>query len=410
MCRIFYKAERVIIAVTRENLTSGVHYPSCLNDLVVSLRDLEHEVLMEGSLAGKHVSLPILAVLMVAGNGVLIYVTMRDKTLRTVTNFLVVSLAVADLLMGALVLPLLVLAEEGLLGPSPKVCLMVMCFAISEVLVSCLVLFAIAVERYIAIRCPLRHHALMCTRNALLIIAACWCYSLCVGALPLVGWNALTHNMTNSSTFQCRYHVVIPGSYAAFMYPGHFVPLWIMLITLYSLIYVRTRRHGSRESVRRLSLTLQPHRPQRRARENWRALRILTVIVGYFLLSWLGMVIWYAFLYRGFTIENAQGATSLLPNWFYTIAVTLAFGNSALNPFIYGLGNRSVRRSFLLTFFHWRRRERGWGDGSTSMKCRPLQYPLVGTPAKLLQQAVCNGTPKHVIVKDTDTVLNHDSL
>jgi hypothetical protein len=36
-----------------------------------------------------------------------------------------------------------------------------------------------------------------------------------------------------------------------------------------------------------------------------------------------------------------------LPYWFYNLGITLAFGNSAVNPFLYGFGNRSVRKAWI---------------------------------------------------------------
>lgn len=334
----------------------------------------------------KHVTLPIISILMILGNGVLILVTLRNKNLRTVTNFFVASLALCDLLMGCLVIPLVVLAEEGLLGRSPQVCLAVFCLTISNLLVSCLMLMAIAVERFVAIVCPLRHHALSTGRNAAMVITFCWTYSILVGCLPLAGWNVATnptptHGTTTSGSGlgnitstgsentttgeesaekgECRYHTVIGASFAAFMYPGHFVPLWVLMLVLYGQIYMRSRGYiggsATQKNVRRWSTTLyQKNSPYTsrggknpRARENWRAMRILAVLVGYFVLSWLPVVIWYGTLYRGFTVEDARRIEPILPYWFYNMGVTLAYGNSAVNPILYGFGNRSVRKSLL---------------------------------------------------------------
>jgi len=86
-----------------------------------------------------------------------------------------------------------------------------------------------------------------------------------------------------------------------------------------------------------------------RTQENWRAMRVLVVLVGYFLVSWLPVVVWYCTLFRGFWVENARNVDPLLPVWFYNVSITLAYGNSAVNPFLYGFGNRSVRRCVLLT-------------------------------------------------------------
>jgi len=93
-----------------------------------------------------------------------------------------------------------------------------------------------------------------------------------------------------------------------------------------------------------------------RAQENWRAMRVLVVVVGYFLVSWLPVVVWYCTLFRGFAVESARHADPPLPVWFYNVSITLAYGNSAVNPFLYGFGNRSIRRRVLLSVDQLRRR------------------------------------------------------
>ena len=60
-----------------------------------------------------------------------------------------------------------------------------------QVLVSCLMLLTIALERYISIVCPLKHHSMLNKRNAMLIIVICWIYGLVIGSLPLLGWNSI---------------------------------------------------------------------------------------------------------------------------------------------------------------------------------------------------------------------------
>lgn len=316
----------------------------------------------------KHVTLPLLSVAMIVGNGMLIHVTLSHKRLRTVTNFLVLSLAVSDFLVGCLIVPLMVAAEEGVFGASPWVCLQVFSVAIALILVSCLTMMAIAIERFVAITKPLKHHAWMTPQNVLIMVLVCWMYAGIIGCLPMLGWNAIRqdtpdhHNTTNTSAHallweqdgqvvlvpDCRYQNVMAGSFVAFTYPGHFIPLWVLFILLYSRIYLRTRNQTCKDKVRRWSSSMQARKYSvGRMRENWRALRILAVIVGTFLFSWMPVVIWYCLLYRGFTVEIVHNLQPNLPYWFYNLGITMAFGNSAVNPFMYGFGNRSVRQAWI---------------------------------------------------------------
>ena len=210
-------------------------------------------------------------------------------------------------------------------------------------------LMTIAVERYIAIVSPLRHHALSTKRNALWVISFCWLYSIFVGSLPLAGWHlpvrtnlnivsiisgnqstdsSVTSGLLSSTgsgimNYSCRFHTVVSASYVAFMYPGHFIPLWIIMVALYAQIYMRARGHHAKERLRRIS-KMSPHAAcgsasGPRAHENWRALRVLAVLVGYFLFSWLPVVLWYGTMYRGFTVGDVRELDPILPYWFYSL-------------------------------------------------------------------------------------------
>lgn len=63
---------------------------------------------MELNVLPNHVTLPLLAVVMLLGNGTLIVLILRNKRLRTATNLVIASLATSDLLMGILMAPMLV--------------------------------------------------------------------------------------------------------------------------------------------------------------------------------------------------------------------------------------------------------------------------------------------------------------
>ena len=90
-------------------------------------------MLNKNKILAKHVALPILSILMILGNSLLICVILKHKHLRTVTAYFIVSLALTDLMMGCIVVPLMVAAEGGAFGHSPIVCLTVFCLAISDV-------------------------------------------------------------------------------------------------------------------------------------------------------------------------------------------------------------------------------------------------------------------------------------
>ncbi|MPC39378.1 Adenosine receptor A2b [Portunus trituberculatus] len=107
----------------------------------------------------------LVAVVAVIGNALTITVFVVERKLRRRTNYYIVSLALADLLVGVFGIPFAILTSVGL--PRPLwACL----FMLSTLLVLCTVsifcLLAVSVDRYWAILHPLRYSRVMTARIA----------------------------------------------------------------------------------------------------------------------------------------------------------------------------------------------------------------------------------------------------
>ena len=107
----------------------------------------------------------LVAVVAVIGNALTITVFVTERKLRRRTNYYIVSLALADLLVGVFGIPFAILTSVGL--PRPLwACL----FMLSTLLILCTVsifcLLAVSVDRYWAILHPLRYSRVMTARIA----------------------------------------------------------------------------------------------------------------------------------------------------------------------------------------------------------------------------------------------------
>ncbi|XP_063866307.1 adenosine receptor A2b-like [Scylla paramamosain] len=107
----------------------------------------------------------LVAVVAVIGNALTITVFVVERKLRRRTNYYIVSLALADLLVGVFGIPFAILTSVGL--PRPLwACL----FMLSTLLILCTVsifcLLAVSVDRYWAILHPLRYSRVMTARIA----------------------------------------------------------------------------------------------------------------------------------------------------------------------------------------------------------------------------------------------------
>jgi hypothetical protein len=136
--------------------------------------------------------LGILIVVTLLGNSLVITAVASFRRLRSVTNYFVVSLAVADITVATLVMPYALLYEifaEWRFG-------WIFCyFWISCDVMCCtasiLHLCVIALDRYLAITQPFSYHTKMSKKRALLMIASVWICSGAISFVPIyLGWFA----------------------------------------------------------------------------------------------------------------------------------------------------------------------------------------------------------------------------
>ncbi|EGI70178.1 PREDICTED: adenosine receptor A2b-like [Acromyrmex echinatior] len=145
-------------------------FPSNATDLPFDY--LDHTRPTNASSMGAELNLPytvceiLVAICAVFGNGLVIIVFGKERKLRRRTNYYIVSLATADLLVGLFAIPFAILASIGL----PKnlhACL----FTVSVLVVLCTIsifcLVAVSVDRYWAILYPMGYSRTVRTKTAI---------------------------------------------------------------------------------------------------------------------------------------------------------------------------------------------------------------------------------------------------
>lgn len=135
-------------------------------------------------------TLGFIILLTIIGNILVILSVFTYKPLRIVQNFFIVSLAVADLTVAILVLPLnvaLSVLGEWLFGI--HICKMWLTSDVLCCTASILNLCAIALDRFWAITDPINYAQKRTLKRVLIMIAAVWLLSLLISSPPLIGWN-----------------------------------------------------------------------------------------------------------------------------------------------------------------------------------------------------------------------------
>ncbi|EEZ99333.1 tyramine/octopamine receptor isoform X1 [Tribolium castaneum] len=187
------------------------------------------------------VTLTLIILVTIVGNVLVILSVFTYKPLRIVQNFFIVSLAVADLTVAILVMPLnVMLSILGRWVFDIHICKMWLTSDVLCCTASILNLCAIALDRFWAITDPINYAQKRTLKRVLLMIGGVWVLSLVISSPPLIGWNdwpeADEFHLIQECKLTERQGYVIYSSLGSF-----FIPLFIMTI-VYVEIFIATKR------------------------------------------------------------------------------------------------------------------------------------------------------------------------
>ncbi|XP_074482123.1 dopamine receptor D4 related sequence [Sebastes fasciatus] len=182
-----------------------------------------------------------LILVIILGNVLVCLSVLTERSLKTATNYFIISLSVADLLLALLVLPLYVYSEflGGIWTLSTSLCDALMTMDVMLCTASILNLCAISVDRYIAVVVPLKYNRNQFSVRQLALIAATWLLSLGLASPVIFGLNQVPGRDPSVCKLEDDRFVVY-SSICSF-----FVPCPVMLF-LYYWMFRGLRRWSSR--------------------------------------------------------------------------------------------------------------------------------------------------------------------
>lgn len=184
----------------------------------------------------------LIAISAVIGNGLVLIAIATAHSLRTVTNFYVASLAAADLLVGLLGIPCVIVAFNGL-PTNFAGCLIVNSSIIVLTQISIFGLLVVAFERFFAIRYPYYYYRFCTPKTTVVVIAVTWTSAIVVGMVPIFGWNKSKMG-TYEQGSKCTFTGVIEMEYMVYVnFFGFVLPPLIAMFIIYGYIYAVVRTH-----------------------------------------------------------------------------------------------------------------------------------------------------------------------
>ncbi|XP_037632359.1 dopamine receptor D2a isoform X2 [Sebastes umbrosus] len=189
--------------------------------------------------------LTLLIFVIVFGNVLVCIAVSREKALQTTTNYLIVSLAVADLLVATLVMPWVVYLEVvGEWRFSKIHCDIFVTLDVMMCTASILNLCAISIDRYTAVAMPMLYNTRYSSRRRVTVmISVVWVLSFAISCPLLFGLN----NTATRDESQC---VIANPAFVVYSSIVSFYVPFIITLLVYVQIYVVLRKRRKRVNTK----------------------------------------------------------------------------------------------------------------------------------------------------------------
>uniref|UniRef100_A0A672NYX0 5-hydroxytryptamine receptor 7 n=1 Tax=Sinocyclocheilus grahami TaxID=75366 RepID=A0A672NYX0_SINGR len=309
--------------------------------------------------------LTLLTFLTICGNLLVVISVCFVKKLKQPSNYLIVSLAVADLSVAVVVMPFVSITDLiggqwifGRVFCNVFISMDVMCCT-----ASIMTLCVISIDRYLGITKPLTYPVRQSGKCMAKIVLSVWLLSASITLPPLFGW-AQNVNDDNMCLISQDLGYTIYSTAVAF-----YIPMSVMLIMyyrIYRVAKVSVAKHTivgfpkaeDEESVNCVTAVLKLQREVevcvsfsrllKNDRKNisifkreQKAAATLGIVVGAFAVCWLPF----------FLLSTARPficgvQCSCVPLWVERTLLWLGYANSLVNPFIYAFFNRDLRTTY----------------------------------------------------------------
>ena len=296
----------------------------------------------------------LLNIAALVGNTLVCIAFYRNKSLRKVTNYFVLSLALADLFMAIMVMPLTgasSMTQQWVGGEFG--CQLNQYCANYFAGTSLLTVLVLAVNRYVRVVRPAQHKIIFSKKRSVTIIVCAWSVTIVMSVCSFL------INKTQRQTFATQ-----PASCFQFFSDNrpskinnsagftYIVLPGLVIVLCYVKIFRTIRRHNTAATP-----SAQGGHSAYGVEEA-KMTKILTFLVVGFYFCWLPVL-----AFTVLVMANATGeAVFKYFNFYYTFPI---FASSVINPIVYAILNRSFRNEFL-KILHCKRSLFGGSDSNYS--------------------------------------------
>ncbi|XP_052393048.1 glucose-dependent insulinotropic receptor-like [Carassius gibelio] len=250
----------------------------------------------------------------------------------------VLNLSIADILVGVAITGIATDALKGTTASMEKdICLLRMTFIIAPSAASILTMFLISLDRYVAIKLPLRYLQLMNNKMIAGALVLIWLISMSVGFSPSILKPLQKEDYHKVCTF---FSVIEPKSiivvFCLFFFPLLSVFIYFYMDILKIACGHQKRIHAQQAGSRFLTSS--------RYWGHVKALQTVAMLVGCFTLFWCPFFV--------VSIVQASCPTCKLYHVLENHLWLLGLSNSLINPLVYACWQHEVRNQLCEIFVH----------------------------------------------------------
>ena len=272
----------------------------------------------------------LVCLLIVVENAVVLLALWRNKKFHVPMYYLLGNLTLSDLLAGFTYMVNIITSGSNTLTMTPVQWFLREGGVFIMLAASVISLLAIAIERHVTM-VRMKPYQGDKQGRMFALIAASWVLSVFLGVLPILGWNCLDRLHQD----QCS--TVLPlyaKSYILFcitVFSGILLSIVVLYFRIFRIVKANTQRMG-----------LGPQRKglARKSQKYLALLKTVTIVLGVFIACWLPL---FVFLLSDFFCETKKCQVLYKADYFLGIAMF----NSLLNPIIYTLTSKDMRRAIL---------------------------------------------------------------
>ncbi|XP_074616716.1 histamine H2 receptor-like [Acropora palmata] len=315
-----------ITAVREFNSTS--HSPAEYNQSRNKTESIfQHQEILSVSMI---VLLAFICLLVVLVNGFVVFLICKNRTLKSITNMLLVSLAFSDLISGFVGFPLLVSClKSGIFVICVSSTIFFRFIAISSI---CHVLL-VACDRYIAIVHPFRHASVVTKWRAIAATAFVWLFAFSASAIQL-SWHGLDENSLFDHEAALDFNVKYTKTCIVLFFA---VPLLLMCYIYGRIFYISYKL--AKNDRERVVMQRDHAQASHSLLHEWRGRSVLLIMLVIFVSCWLPFFLTVIDDHR----EPMQSPPT--PLWVERVLVVLNFIPPLSNPILCTLAKKDFRQA-----------------------------------------------------------------